>query len=323
MATFFVRRVFISAALLLTFSFISFCLFAAKFDPLRGHPILPAYWKWLRGVPSGRTLSHGLFGPIWPKLLPSLGHTLILLALTFLVVLLLATGIGVASAVARGSLVDVALRACTYLAWGTPAFLLAFLVQQSINGLGGSHGLGPFPLAGWPGSCPTGFGLNAGVVTPCPAAGTGLDYLVNVLRYVTLPALTLASAFVGLHARYLRSSLAAALTAPHVVTARSKGLPERRVLRRHALRNVLGPFLSALLSDFGVVFGAAMVVDWVFQLRGIGSLFIVETNPSAPAIDAYAVETLLLVTALMLLVSSLLAEVAIVALDPRVAVADR
>jgi peptide/nickel transport system permease protein len=319
MAGFLIRRTLISAALLLAFSFLSFSLFASRFAPLRGHPLLPAYWHWLRGVPGGRSLSRGLFGPIWPTLLPSLQHTLILLALTFALVLIFAVAIGTVSAVRRGSPLDGLLRAFTYLAWGVPAFLLALLVQEAINGLGGPHGLGPFPLAGWPGSCPTGFGLDAGIVTPCPAAGTGLNYVVNVLRYLTLPALTLALGFVGLHARYLRSALVLAMTAPHVTTARSKGLSETRVIVRHALRNSLGPFSSALLADFGVVFGAAMVVDWVFQLHGIGSLFITETSPSMPAIDAYAVEALLLVTGLMLLLSSLLGELAVVALDPRVA----
>jgi peptide/nickel transport system permease protein len=317
MAAFLTRRLLIAVVLLAAFSFLSFCLFAAKFYPLRGHPVLPAYWHWLRGVPSGRSLGHGLFGPIWPKLLAALGHSLVLLGLALALVLVLTVLLATVAASARGSLIDGMVRAFTYLAWGIPAFLLAFLVQEAINGIGGSGGLGPFPLAGWPGSCPTGFGLNAGVVTPCPEAGTGLMYIGNVLRYTTLPALTLAFGFIGLHARYLRSAVISALESPHVTTARSKGLPERRVVIRHALRNSLGPFLAALLADFGVIFGSALAVDWIFQLRGLGSLFIVETNPSSPAIDAYAVECLLLVTGILLLVSSLLSELAVVALDPR------
>jgi hypothetical protein len=204
LVAFLVRRTLMSALLLLAFSFVSFCLFAAKFNPLRGHPVLPAYWLWLRGVPSGHSLSRGLFGPIWPTLLPSLGHTLVLLALTLALVVAFAAAIGTVAAARSGSVLDGLLRLFMYVAWGVPAFLLAFLVQEAINGLGTSHGLGPFPLAGWPGSCPTGFGLNAGVVTPCPAAGTGIQYVANVLRYLTLPALTLACGFVGLHARYLR-----------------------------------------------------------------------------------------------------------------------
>jgi ABC-type dipeptide/oligopeptide/nickel transport system permease component len=77
-----------------------------------------------------------------------------------------------------------------------------------------------------------------------------------------------------------------------------------------------------MLADFGALFGAALAVDWIFQLNGIGSLFIRElgiNNISGTSffIDVYAVEALLLVTALVLLASSFLSELAVFVLDPR------
>ena len=317
MGAFLARRLLLAIAALLAFSFVSFLLFASQFYPLRGHPILPAYWRWLRGVPSGRNLVHGLSGPIWPALGPSLGHTLVLLALTFVLVVVFAVLLATAAAVRRGSALDVGLRTVSYLAWGVPAFLLGLIVQTAANGLGGPHGFGPFPIAGWPGSCPAGLGIDAGTITPCPAAGTGLRYVANIARYVTLPALTLSVGFVAVHSRYLRSSLAAALDAPYAMTARAKGLPEATVVFRHALRNSLITFVSAVLSDFGAIFSAALAVDWVFQLNGVGSLFFREINPNAPVLDAYAAETLLLVSGLLLLATSLLSELAVIWLDPR------
>lgn len=317
MLAFLARRLLLAAAVLLAFSFVSFLLFASQFYPLRGQPVLPAYWRWLRGVPSGHSLVHGLSGPIWPTLGPSLGHTLVLLALTFVFVVVCAVGLASFAAVRRGTTVDTALRAISYLAWGIPAFLLALIVQSAANGLGGAHGFGPFPIAGWPGSCPAGIGIDAGTITPCPAAGSGLRYLANVARYITLPALTLSVGFIAVHSRYLRSSLVAALDAPYAMTARAKGLPERTVVFRHALRNSLITFVSALLSDFGAIFSAALAVDWVFQLNGIGSLFFREINPNAPVLDSYAAEILLLVSGLLLLVTSLLSELAVIWLDPR------
>src|SRR6185437_9524028 len=94
----------------------------------------------------------------------------------------------------------------------------------------------PFPIAGWPGTCPAGIGVNSGHLTPCPGAGSGARYVLNVLRSTALPALTLAAGFVGVHARYLRSALLETLARPFITTARAKGLPERDVLTRHALR---------------------------------------------------------------------------------------
>lgn len=317
MTSFLVRRLLLGVVVLLVFSFLSFLLFASQFYPLRGNPILPAYWRWLRGVPTGQTLVHGLNGPIWPTLGPSLGHTGVLLAFTAALVIAFSVAFACFAAIRRGSVFDVVFRAGSYLAWGVPAFLLALIVQATVSGLGNAHGLGPFPVAGWPGSCPAGLGLDAGTITPCPVAGTGLTYGLNVARYVTLPALTLSVGFIALHTRYLRASLVTALNQPFAMTARAKGLPERLVVFRHALRNSLITFSAALFADFGPIFSAALVVDWVFQLNGMGSLFFREIDPNVPVLDAYAAEALLLVSGLLLLLSSLLSELAVVWLDPR------
>ena len=65
MVAFATRRVVLAGVVLLAFSFATFCLLAGEFpSPLANHPLLSAYWQWLRGVPSGRTLSNGLLGPI-------------------------------------------------------------------------------------------------------------------------------------------------------------------------------------------------------------------------------------------------------------------
>jgi ABC-type dipeptide/oligopeptide/nickel transport system permease component len=94
------------------------------------------------------------------------------------------------------------------------------------------------------------------------------------------------------------------------------------VLLRHALRNSLSAFLAALTSDFGAHFGAALAIDWIFQLNGLGTLFIRELSinnlqGAGIPVDVYAVEALLLVTALLLLGASLVGEAAVAMLDPR------
>jgi ABC-type antimicrobial peptide transport system permease subunit len=87
MLGFLIRRVLLALGVLIAFSFTSFCVFAWQFpSPLTGQPVLSEYWRWLRGVPTGRSLTHGLSGPILPTLLSSLGHTLALLALALVLV---------------------------------------------------------------------------------------------------------------------------------------------------------------------------------------------------------------------------------------------
>jgi peptide/nickel transport system permease protein len=320
---FVVRRVVVGVFVLGGVSLASFWFFAPRDVLLQGRPLLPEYWAWLKGVGSGTSLQL-LTQPAPTRLnsqpttmLAALGHTVALLGVALVLVLALTVALALAAAARRGSLLDFSLRALTYLAWGVPAFLLALIVQKVANALGGSHGLGPFQLAGWPGSCPAGLGINAGTIQACPAAGSGLHYALSVLRYITLPALTLAVGFVGLHGRYLRSALLETLDRPFITTARAKGLSERKVILRHALRASRATFVSALLADFGAVFGSAMAVDWVFQLNGLGTVLVAEFPTGFSPINTYSIQLVLLITGALVVVSSFLSELAIIWLDPR------
>jgi ABC-type dipeptide/oligopeptide/nickel transport system permease component len=319
-AVFVVRRILLATGVLIVFGSVVFVFFAEKTAPLAGQPLLPAYGRWLEGLFTG-TSYRSLTSPVsvWSEVLPALGRTAALLGMTLVIVVVFGVLLGLASVRLRGTVVDLALRVLMYLAWGLPAFLLALLVQDAASGIGGGNGIGPFPIAGWPGSCPAGIGINAGQITPCPAAGHGATYVLNVLRYVTLPAATLALGFVGLHARFLRSRLLETLSLPFIVTARAKGLTEGKVILRHALRASAATFVSVLLADFGAIFGAAMAVDWIFQLHGLGTLLLQlfpQTDAAVP-VDTYLLEGLLMTTAALLLLSSVLSEVAARWFDPR------
>lgn len=331
LAVFVIRRLALAVLVLLGVSFGSFVFLAGKFDTICGpkqHTLaatLPWYWHWLKGVPSGHSLTTSACGwpPLWPNLLPSLERTSALLGLAMALVLVCGLALGLLAAHTAGSALDLGLRAFSYLAWAIPAFLLALCLQWLFGSLGTAHGFHPFVLHGWPGYCPdlkynpfdrdpTG---QAPPPIPCAPAPHGIALVGDVFRYLTLPAVSLAASFVGLHARHLRSSLLVTLGAPWTMTARAKGLSERRVLVRHALRASLATFLSAFLLDFGSIFGGALAVDWVFRMNGLGVLFVNEIT--AFGIDPYAVQLLLLVAAGFVLLSSLLAEVGVLWLDPR------
>ncbi len=328
---FLIRRILLAGLVLLGVSFGSFVFLAGKFETICGpktHTLsatLPWYWRWLQGVPSRYSLTTSACGwpPLWTNLRPALERTSALLAFAMVLVLVFGLALGIVAAHTAGSALDVVLRAFSYLAWAVPAFLLALCVQWLFTWLGAAHGLHPFKLLGWPGFCPdpahnpfdndpTG---NPPPTFDCPAAPHGLGYDVACLRYLTLPAVSLAVGFVGVHSRQLRSSLLVTLGAPYATTARAKGLSERRVLLRHALRVSLGTFVSAFLLDFGAIFGGALAVDWVFRMGGIGMLFINEVTASY--VDPYAVQLLLLVAATFVVTSSLLAELGVIWLDPR------
>ena len=327
MAALVVKRIGLAVVVLLALTCGSFCFFAwlGGLGKAPGPSLLALYWHWLTGLFGGSTF-HVFAQPTFTRnftvqgvtMLQALGHTVVLLAYALVFVVAFSVGLALLAASRRGSGFDVGARALAYVGWAIPGFLLALLVQLLVNAIGGPRGVGPFPLAGWPGSCPAGIGVNSGHLTPCPAAGSGIRYVLNVLRYTTLPALTLAAAFVGVHARYLRSTLLETLARPFVTTARAKGLPERRVLVRHAMRASLATFVGAVLSDFGAMLGGALAVDWVFQFNGLGTVFISEFPIDFGTVNPYSVVPVLFLTALLVLVASTLGDIATYRLDPRV-----
>jgi peptide/nickel transport system permease protein len=321
MAGFFLRRLIFGLFAMFVALSLSFVYFASKFYPLRSQPTLHAYWAWLRGIPTGHSLTRGLLNPhLLPMIGAAFGRTMALLALTLVIIVVIAIPVGCISAATRGSALDLGLRVGTYVAWAVPAFVVAIVFQQGFGRLPLGWGLGWFPGVGWAGSCPGGEGVDISTGV-CPAAGHGLTHVGNVIYHLTLPALALALGFIAINARYLRNSLLDTLDAPFITVARSKGLTERAVLMRHGLRNAFVAFVPALVSDIGLIFGGALVVDYVFKLGGMGTLFLALLPYSQDGIvlvDTYALMVLFVFGAAVMITVATLGEAVVALLDPRV-----
>jgi peptide/nickel transport system permease protein len=138
--------------------------------------------------------------------------------------------------------------------------------------------------------------------------------LVNLIEHMVLPVLVLMLTSVAAWSRYQRDSMIEALRTDYVRTARAKGVPRRQVVRRHALRNSLIPFVTVVAIDAGVLLGGVVVVERVFSWPGLGLLFFDALERSDyPVILAWmAVATVFVVLA------NLLADVLYAALDPRI-----
>ncbi|TWD81957.1 peptide/nickel transport system permease protein [Kribbella amoyensis] len=143
-----------------------------------------------------------------------------------------------------------------------------------------------------------------------PSAGSG------DLRHLVLPAVTLAIPFTALVARITRSSVAEVTTEPYLLTARSKGLTERAVLGRHALRNAMIPVVTIVSLHIGTLMGGAVIVEQVFAWEGVGSLLV-----SAVGNRDYAiVQGATVLFAIIVVTMNLLADVLNARLDPRIRV---
>jgi peptide/nickel transport system permease protein len=129
-----------------------------------------------------------------------------------------------------------------------------------------------------------------------------------------LPVLVLMIASVASYSRYIRASMLEVMGSDYLRTARAKGLPERQVTMRHGFRNALIPLVTLVALSFGSLLGGAIVVETVFSLDGMGLYFVNALRDN----DPYRVMAWLMVTATMIIVFNLIADIAYGYLDPRV-----
>jgi peptide/nickel transport system permease protein len=161
--------------------------------------------------------------------------------------------------------------------------------------------------------------IFAGQLHVLPATGTGpatsLSYTVlDMAPYFVMPIAVLASGLVPPVMRYTRSSMLDALAQDFVRTARSKGLPERLVTYRHALRNALLPVVTLVGLLVPVLIGATAVIESVFAMPGVGRLVV----EAALNRDYPTIMSLNFLTAVVVLASNLVVDVLYAVLDPRV-----
>jgi peptide/nickel transport system permease protein len=315
-AAYFTRRLGLGAVVLGAVSFLSFWIVAAKINPLwpiildpnyaqrraqiaartgLDDPIGERYWHWISGIFTGGDAGHTILTdtPIWPPVWHGLVITAQLAAGSLVVIVVLSLLIGTLSARRPGSAVDLVLRGFAYFTWSLPVFLVGLVIQQVLFQIGIRWNAHPFPLVG----------------PPHPGGG-----IADWLRHMTLPILAISFTFVGAYTRYIRSSMLISLRAPYTTVARAKGLTERRLTVRHALRTSLIPFVALVTLDFGNLFSGSLVADVVFRQGGLGSLFLGALNSG----DPLQLEALLTVTAIAVVVFALVGDVLVAALDPRV-----
>jgi peptide/nickel transport system permease protein len=236
--------------------------------------------------------------PILPDLWRVMKNTLQLVIVAELLSILLAVGIGAYSALRQYSPFDYTATTFSFLGLATPVFWLALMLQVLVVKVYESTGLTIFPIA------------NLNSVDP----GSGVHFVLDRAHHLVLPVIVLMVASVASYSRYIRASMLDVVNSEYVRTARAKGLPERKVVLKHALRNALVPVVTLVALNFGTILGGVIVTETVFSLDGMGLYFY----NALLANDPYPVMAWLMVTATMIIVFNLLADIAYGYLDPRV-----
>ncbi|HET9386671.1 MAG TPA: ABC transporter permease [Gemmatimonadales bacterium] len=143
---------------------------------------------------------------------------------------------------------------------------------------------------------------------------TGSDWLLDRLRHLVLPLVTLTLIGIGGAARFVRGAMIETLSQPFITTARAKGLSSRRVIGRHALRNALTPVVTLLGLSLPALFSGAVFVEAVFAWPGVGRVLV----EAVKARDYPVVMAATTISALLVVAGNLLADTLAAWLDPRV-----
>ena len=254
-------------------------------------PVPVQYVRWLGNLV---TLDWGYsfvtHEPVIDRIAQRLPNTLTLMGISLLLTLLIAIPVGVLAAVRQYSWFDYAATAGAFFGISMPVFwfglllILTFAVQ-----------LRWLPTSGM------------------ETIGGGFD-LVDRIRHIIMPATVLALVSAASYSRFIRSAMLEVIHQDYVRTARAKGLRERLIMARHAAKNAALPFVTLLALDLPDLFTGAVVTETIFAWPGMGRLYL----DSVSRLDYSVLMAILTVSAALLLLANLLADILYAYLDPRI-----
>jgi peptide/nickel transport system permease protein len=255
-------------------------------------PLPEQYFNWLKGFLVGEwgySFTDGR--PVLERILERMPATLELIASAVVVATIVALPLGVFGALKKGGWVDHTTTVVSFAGISLPVFWVGLLLQLIF-----AVGLGWLPSAGR-----TSFGDGS---------------ILDRLSHIIMPAIVLAALHAAAWSRFLRSSMGDAVRQRFVLAARARGIPEKRVIWRHALRTALLPFVTVVTMDAAIMVTGAVITESVFAWPGLGSLF----TEALARRDYTVLMAFLMMTSGAVVFLNLAADVLYSALDPRVRV---
>ena len=251
-------------------------------------PLVVQYLHWIGGVVHGNLgFSWRIREPVLNLVLTKLPVTLQLASMAFLIALLVGVPTGVLSAVYRNRPMDYVANLIGLAGLSTPNFWLGIMLILLV-----SVHLGWLPPSGY--------------VSP-------LEDFWQSMATTIMPAFVLGNAIAAVLMRHVRSAMLTALDQDYVRTARAKGLPEWRVVLRHAFRNALVPVVTLGALELGTLLSGAVLTEQVFSIPGFGKLVVDAVfNRDYPVVQG-----VVLVTAALYILLNLFADVLYSVINPR------
>lgn len=253
-------------------------------------PLPVQYGIWVNQLVHGNLgYSYKLNQTVSSLIVQKLPKTVLLIAISTLVALILAVPLGVYQARKRNTIGDYVFTAGSFIFYATPTFFLGLVLIIV-------------------------FSIYLPVLPPEAPQGDTIVAILGDAQALILPVATLALVTIASFSRYARSSVLDNLTQDYVRTAKAKGAGDRRIMVRHVLRNALIPIATLLGLSLPTLFAGALITESVFNYPGMGLLFWSE----AQSADFPVLLGITLIVAIATVVGSLLADITYAVLDPRV-----
>jgi peptide/nickel transport system permease protein len=322
MGRYIIRRIVFSIPVLLIASILVFLVVRSTVNPaaaLRGNPRVTAeqqqryaedlglndplhtqYLKWLGSFVKGDWGTSLLSNqPVFPLIAEALVASAVLGLLASAVALLIGMSIGLYSSLRQYSKFDYIATTGAFVGLSLPIFWFALILQLVVG----------VYLTRWLDLSEPIF-FTAGVTAP---GSEGFD-VIDRLRHLALPVIVLSVQIIAVYSRYMRASMLEVLQSDYLRTARAKGLRERRVVIRHAMRNALIPITTQVALDVGAIAGGLIVTETIFAYPGMGQLFIDNLESG----DYLVILPWLMVTVTFVILFNLIADMLYAVLDPRI-----
>lgn len=258
-------------------------------------PLLVQYFSWLVNM------FHGEFGysffyniPVVSVLGTRMWNTLILSLASLILTWGIAIPLGIFAAVNRNKFSDRLIQIFSYFALSSPGFFVAMLLLYFVSQTG------ILPLGG----------MHSADYDKLNIFGKFWD----LLRHVALPATALSIASLGSLQKIMRSNMLETLGQQYILTARAKGLSERRVIYVHALRNAINPLVTILGYEFSGLLSGAALLEIICSWPGLGAMMLTAVQSK----DIYLVMASFMLSGFLLIMGNLLADILLARLDPRI-----
>jgi peptide/nickel transport system permease protein len=265
------------------------------------------YFKWLGGFMQGpdhwaRSIKGNRY--VYHELKDAVINSIRLGGAATLVGIFVGLSLGVFVALRPGSLRDATVNTASFIGLSIPPFVSAVLLQMIFSYYWKKWSWTDVPILRL---------LRLPTSGIYPPGHKGFDLLL-MIKYMTLPVIVVSIQIIAIYARYMRASLLEVLNSDYMRTARSKGISERRVLVRHALRNALIPVVTVAAIDIGGILGGLIITERIFQYPGMGNYFLgAFAEGDFPLLMPWMV-----VVVLAVILFNLLADLSYAWLDPRI-----